>query len=401
MANSSPFNLIEEAPADPILGLTEAFNADTNPGKVNLGVGVYQNEEGKVPVLGTIREAEARWYEMENSKSYLPINGIPAYNKAVQELLLDKDSPLISSGQTITVQSLGGTGALKIGADFLRKFFPDSDIWISDPSWANHRQLFETAGFKVNTYPYFDKETMGLDFEGMFNEIKSLPSKSIVLLHACCHNPSGVDPDNEQWMKLVDLFKNSDLIPFFDFAYQGFGDGIDEDAFAIRSFAEAGIPILVASSFSKSLSIYRERVGALTLITSSEMESKKVLSQLKIIVRTNYSNPSSHGAQAACLVLSDPELCEKWHQEVADMRVRIQKMRQLFVEELKKNGIQKDFSFITRQKGMFSFSGLSKDAVNHLRQEYSIYIVGSGRICVAAMNETNIPVICEAIAKVM
>ncbi|MCP4138254.1 MAG: aspartate/tyrosine/aromatic aminotransferase [bacterium] len=401
MSNSSFFESIKMAPADPILGLTEAFNADTNPKKVNLGVGVYQNGAGKVPVLDTVRIAEARWYEKEDSKSYLPIPGIAQYNKAVQELLFGKDSPVISSGKGTTVQSLGGTGALKIGADFLRKFYPSSDIYISDPSWANHRQLFEAAGFTVKTYPYFDKATMGLDFDGMYNSIKELPPQSIVLLHACCHNPTGVDPDQEQWLKIRELFKESGLIPFFDFAYQGFGEGIDEDAFAIRSFAEAGIPCLVASSFSKSLSIYRERVGALTVITGNADEASRVLSQLKIIIRTNYSNPSSHGAQAAYIVLSDPELSKKWHDEVAEMRKRIQDMRKFFVTCLKENGITQDFSFIMEQKGMFSFSGLSKEMVQRLKDEYGIYIVGSGRICVAAMNENNIPYICEGIAKVI
>jgi aromatic-amino-acid transaminase len=399
MADFSIFKSIEQAPADPILGLTEAYNADTNPDKVNLGVGVYQNGEGKVPVLSTVRKAEALWYEKEDSKNYLPITGAPAYTKEVQKLVLGENSPLIDSGRVVTIQSLGGTGALKVGADFIKKFYPKAEIYISDPSWANHRALFEAAGFTVNTYPYFDKETMGLDFDNMYETIKGLPAGTVVLLHACCHNPTGVDPDKEQWLKLVDLFKDSDLLPFFDFAYQGFGEGIDEDAFAIRTFAEAGISCIIASSFSKSLSLYRERIGALTIITGNEDEAKKVTSQLKVTIRTNYSNPSSHGAQIAAIILSDEKLSKEWHKEVAEMRERIQAMRKLFVENLKEKGVEKDYSFIIKQKGMFSFSGLPKDVVQKLRDESSIYIVGSGRICVAAMNEKNVPIICDAIAK--
>jgi aromatic-amino-acid transaminase len=399
--DSARFAHIEAAPPDPILGLTDAYNADPNPNKVNLGVGVYQDGTGKVPVLKTVREAEARWYEQETTKSYLPIDGIPAYNKAVQELLFGANSQIVAEGKAVTIQSLGGTGALKIGADFLHQFFPQAGIWISNPSWANHLQLFEAAGFKVERYPYYDPATHGLDFEGMIGAIKNLPAGSVVLLHACCHNPTGVDPSSEQWAQIVEVFKTSDLIPFLDFAYQGFGEGLDEDAYAIRAFAEAGIPCLIASSFSKSMSIYRERVGALTILTGSAEESGRVLSQFKRIIRTNYSNAVSHGGQVAAIILTDPTLRQRWEAEVAEMRERIRTMRELFVKGLADQGVKDDFSFITRQNGMFSYTGFSKDVVQKMRDEYSIYIVGSGRVCLAAMNEKNIPVICQALATVL
>jgi aromatic-amino-acid transaminase len=399
-AQRSPFAGIEQAPPDPILGLTEAFNADTNPNKVNLGVGVYQDGNGKVPVLRAVREAEKRWYDQENSKSYLPIDGVPAYNKQVQALLLGADSPLIAAGRVVTVEALGGTGGLKIGADFLRRFFPEAAVYISQPSWENHRALFEAAGFKVDTYRYYDAETHGLDFDGMMASLRAIPAGSVVVLHACCHNPSGVDLTHEQWDQVVALFQASSLIPFLDFAYQGFGKGLDEDAYAVRKFAAAGIPCLISNSFSKSFSLYRERVGALTLITESAEEAKRVLSQVKRVIRTNYSNPPSHGGQVVALVLADPELRGLWEEELAEMRARIARMRTLFVQTLRAKGVQRDFSFIERQNGMFSFAGLPLEAVRKLRSDYSLYIVDSSRICVAAMNERNMDYICEAIAKV-
>lgn len=401
MPHVSPFVAIMQAPPDPILGLTEAYNADTNPNKVNLGVGVYQDETGKVPVLRVVREAEERWHAQENSKSYLPIDGVPAYNRAVQDLLFGADSPVIREGRAVTAQALGGTGALRIGADFLRRFFPESAVWISAPSWENHRALFEAAGFTVHTYPYYDPQTHGLDFEAMIGALQSLPPKSIVVLHACCHNPTGVDLTPEQWRIVADLFQSSDLIPFIDFAYQGFAESLEADAFAVRAFANAGIPCLIASSFSKSFSLYRERVGALSILTASAEESKRVLSQLKRVIRTNYSNPASHGAQIVGLVLADPELRARWEAELGEMRNRIQVMRTLFVKTLRAKGANGDFGFIEKQRGMFSYSGLPVDAVRRLRSEYSLYIVESGRICVAAMNSRNMGYICEAIAQVL
>jgi aromatic-amino-acid transaminase len=397
----SPFSAVTLAPADPILGLTEAFVADKNPNKVNLGVGVYQDGKGKVPVLSVVREAERRWYEKEDSKAYLPIDGLATYRQEVQNLLFGRDSELVKSGRVVTAQALGGTGALKLGADFLKRFLPQSDLYISKPSWENHRALFEAAGFTVKEYPYYKPETHGLDFEGMKAALDKLPENAIVLLHACCHNPTGVDLTASQWQEVVEISKARKLVPFIDFAYQGFGDGIEEDAVAVRAFSAAGIPFLIASSFSKSFSLYRERVGAVCFVTKDPDEAKRVTSQLKRVVRTNYSNPSSHGGQIVALVLSDPELRARWEVELAEMRQRIQSMRKLFVQKLAERGIKRDFSFIAQQKGMFSFSGIELEAVRRLRSDYGIYIVDSGRICVAAMNENNLGPVTEAIAKVL
>lgn len=397
----SPFSDVPLAPADPILGLTEAFLADKNPNKVNLGVGVYQDGKGKVPVLSVVREAEKRWYELESSKAYLPIDGLGAYRQQVQNLLFGRESALVKDGRVVTAQALGGTGALKLGADFLKRFLPKSELYISKPSWENHRALFEAAGFTVKEYPYYAPETHGLDFEGMKEALSRLPANAIVLLHACCHNPTGVDLTPEQWQQVVEIAKARSLVPFLDFAYQGFGGGIEEDAVAVRTFAAAGIPFLIASSFSKSFSLYRERVGAVCFVTRDADEAKRVTSQLKRVVRTNYSNPSSHGAQVVALVLGDSELYARWEVELGEMRTRIQRMRQLFVQKLAERGIERDFSFIAEQKGMFSFSGIELEAVRRLRSDFGIYIVDSGRICVAAMNENNLGPITEAIAKVL
>ncbi|HKO46891.1 MAG TPA: amino acid aminotransferase [Polyangiaceae bacterium] len=397
----SPFASIPLAPADPILGLTETFVADPNPKKVNLGVGVYQDGSGKVPVLAVVREAEKLWYEKEDSKSYLPIEGVPAYRKEVQELLLGRDSRLIAEGRAVTAQALGGTGALKVGADFLRRFLPESEVYISAPSWENHRALFESAGFVVKEYPYYAADRHGLDFAAMKSALAALPAKSIVLLHACCHNPTGVDLSAEQWQELIGIVAERDLMPFIDFAYQGFGDGIEQDAFAVRAFAAAGLPCLISSSFSKSFSLYRERVGAVTFVTADADETKRVTSQVKRTIRTNYSNPSSHGGQVVALVLGNPELRQKWESELTEMRLRIQKMRTLFVKQLEARGIKRDFSFIEQQRGMFSYSGLELEKVRKLRSDFGIYIVDSGRICLAAMNEKNLEYITDAIAKVL
>jgi aromatic-amino-acid transaminase len=397
----SPFSEVTLAPADPILGLTEAFVADKNPNKVNLGVGVYQDGRGKVPVLSVVREAERRWYEKEDSKAYLPIDGLAAYRTEVQNLLFGRDSSLVKEGRVVTAQALGGTGALKLGADFLRRFLPKSDLYISQPSWENHRALFEAAGFTVKEYAYYAPKTHGLDFDGMRNALNALSPNTIVLLHACCHNPTGVDLTAAQWQEVVEIVKARSLVPFIDFAYQGFGEGIEEDAVAVRAFAASGVSFLVASSFSKSFSLYRERVGAICFVTKDADEAKRVTSQLKRVVRTNYSNPSSHGGQVVALVLADAELRTRWEGEVAEMRQRIQNMRNLFVQRLAERGIKRDFSFIAHQRGMFSYSGLELDAVRRLRSDFGIYIVDSGRICVAAMNENNLGPITEAIAKVL
>ena len=397
----SPFTEIPQAPPDPIIGVTEAFNRDTNPKKVNLGVGVYQDGSGKVPVLRAVRKAEERWLSEENSKSYLPIDGVPAYNRAVQELLFGPESRVIGEGQACTVQGLGGTGALRVGADFLKRFSGASTVWISSPSWENHRALFEAAGFEVKSYPYYDVNSHGVDFDGMARGLADAPRNSIVVLHACCHNPTGVDLNPAQWGSVIDLVQSRELIPYIDFAYQGFGDGIDEDAFAVRAFADARVPCVISSSFSKSLSLYRERVGALTVLTQDADESKRVLSQLKRVIRTNYSSPSSHGGQVAAIVLGDPSLRALWEEELTEMRERIKRMRSLFVRTLREKGVRLDFSFIERQNGMFSYSGLSADHARKLRDEHSVYIVESGRICVAALNEGNVGYVCDSIAGVL
>jgi aromatic-amino-acid transaminase len=398
---SSPFSEIPLAPPDPILGLTEAFQADKNPQKVNLGVGVYQDGTGKVPVLKVVREAEKRWYEKEDSKSYLPIDGVPLYNSEVKRLLFGNDSTIVKEGRAVTAQALGGTGALKLGADFLKRFVPGAGLYISAPSWENHRAVFESAGYSVGEYTYYDAQKQGVDFEGMLASLGKLPVKSIVLLHACCHNPTGVDLDAAQWSQVATLMKERGLIPYVDFAYQGFGAGISEDAVAVRAFVDAGAPFLIASSFSKSFSLYRERVGAITLVTESADEAKRVTSQLKRVIRTNYSNPSSHGAQVVALVLSDPELRKQWEAELTEMRERIQRMRGLFVEKLAQKGVKRDFSFIKRQNGMFSYSGIALEQVRKLRSDFGLYIVDSGRICLAALNEKNVDYVTDSIAKVL
>ena len=397
----SPFAEIPLAAADPILGLTETFQSDKNPKKVNLGVGVYQDGSGKVPVLSVVRDAEKLWFEKEDSKAYLPIDGVPAYRKAVQELLLGRDAEPALAERTITAQALGGTGAPKLGADFLRRFLPGSDVYISAPSWENHRALFESAGFAVKEYTYYSAERHGLDFAGMRASLSSMPAKSIVLLHACCHNPTGVDLGPAEWDEVVGIVRERGLVPFVDFAYQGFGDGIEADAAAVRAFTGAGLPCVISSSFSKSFSLYRERVGAISFVTSDADEAKRVTSQIKRTIRTNYSSPSSHGGQVVALVLGSPELRQKWEAELTEMRTRIQKMRTLFVQRLKARGIARDFSFIEQQRGMFSYSGLELDKVRRLRSEFGIYIVDSGRICLAAMNENNLDYITDSIAQVL
>jgi aromatic-amino-acid transaminase len=364
-------------------------------------VGVYQDGAGKVPILQVVSEAQRRRLDAEDTKNYMPIDGLPAFNQQVQALLFGADSPVVVEGRAVTAQALGGTGALKVGADFLKRFFPASQVWISNPSWENHRALFEAAGFTVNNYPYYDPETHGLDFNAMLNALKGLPARSVVVLHACCHNPTGVDLSREEWSRVVDLFQTADLIPFLDFAYQGFSEGLDADAFAVRAFAEAGVPCLIANSFSKSFALYRERVGALTIVTPSEEEARRVRSQVKRVIRTNYSSPPSHGGQIVAAVLADADLRARWERELTEMRERIHQMRDLFVRRLREKGVEQDFSFIKRQRGMFTYSGLSREVVDRLRDEYGIYIVGSGRICVAALNEKNSEYVCEAIAETL
>jgi len=399
--SSSFFANIEMAPRDPILGITEAFNADQNPDKINLGVGVYYDDNGKVPLLDCVRQAEAQLAQNFTPRTYLPIDGLAAYDKAVKELVFGADSAVVQAQRVITAQALGGTGALKLGADFLKRFAPQAQVWISDPSWENHRALFESAGFTVNNYPYYDAQTRGVDFAGMVNALETIPAGSIVVLHACCHNPTGADLNEAQWTQVIRIVTERALLPFLDMAYQGFGDGIVEDGQVVRLFAQAGGPLLVSNSFSKSFSLYGERVGALSIVAASAEETARVLSQLKRVIRTNYSNPPIHGGQVVATVLATPELRQRWEDELAGMRVRIRDMRRTLVEKLRVAVPGHSFDFVMKQRGMFSYSGLTKAQVERLRQEFSIYAVDTGRICVAALNSRNIDRTVHAIAQVV
>ncbi|PTR23869.1 MULTISPECIES: amino acid aminotransferase [unclassified Pseudomonas] len=397
----SLFSAVEMAPRDPILGLNEAFNADTRTNKVNLGVGVYCNEEGKIPLLRAVVEAETIRAAQHVSRGYLPIDGIAAYDHAVQKLLFGNDSPLIAAGRVITTQAVGGTGALKIGADFLKQLLPNAVVAISDPSWENHRALFETAGFPVQNYRYYDAATHDVNRTGMLEDLKALPNGSIIVLHACCHNPTGVDLSPADWKNVLEVVKAKGHVPFLDMAYQGFGDGIDEDAAAVRLFAESGLTFFASSSFSKSFSLYGERVGALSIVSESKEESARVLSQVKRVIRTNYSNPPTHGASVVAAVLNSPELRAQWEAELAEMRLRIRGMRTQMVDLLAQKAPQRDFSFVGRQCGMFSYSGLSVEQVHRLRNEFGIYALDTGRICVAALNQSNIKAVTDAIVQVI
>ena len=398
---SSIFSAIDMAPRDPILGITEAFNADTNPNKINLGVGVYYDDNGKVPLLECVRKAEAVLAEQQAPRTYLPIEGLAAYDKAVQELVFGADSAVIQEKRAITAQAVGGTGALKLGADFLKRFSPDSQVYISDPSWENHRALFESAGFVVNNYTYYDASTRGVNFTGMLADVKAMPAGAIVLLHACCHNPTGADLTSDQWGQVIDAVKAQGLIPFLDMAYQGFGSGIAEDGAVVGRFAAAGVPLLISNSFSKSFSLYGERVGALSIVGASAEEAARLLSQLKRVIRTNYSNPPLHGGKVVATALTTPELRQLWEEELAGMRVRIKEMRNQFVEKLKAKAPSHNFDFVREQVGMFSYSGLTMEQVGRLRTEHSIYAVDTGRICVAALNSKNIDRVIDAIAQVL
>ena len=397
----SLFSAVEMAPRDPILGLNEAFNADPRPTKVNLGVGVYTNEDGRIPLMRAVAEAENILTATHAPRGYLPIEGIAAYDKAVQTLLFGADSKLLSEGRVITAQALGGTGALKIGADFLKRLLPDATVAISDPSWENHRALFEAAGFPVRNYRYYDAFSNGVNRGGMLEDLKNLPPRSIVVLHACCHNPTGVDLGMDDWQAILEILREREHVPFLDIAYQGFGDGIEEDAAAVRLFAEWDLTFFVSSSFSKSFSLYGERVGALSIVTGSKDETSRVLSQLKRVIRTNYSNPPTHGASVVASVLNIPELRAMWEAELGEMRERIRGMRMAMVEQLAKLGAKRDFSFVAQQRGMFSYSGLTTEQVDRLKNEFGIYAVGTGRICVAALNQRNLPTVTQAIAQVL
>ncbi len=414
------FAAVEMAPRDPILGLTEQFIADPNPAKVNLGVGVYFDDDGKLPVLACVKAAEAQLIQAARPRGYLPIDGIAAYDKCVQGLVFGADSQVLRAGRVATVQALGGTGGLKVGADFLKKLNPGAKVLISDPSWENHRALFTNAGFAVASYAYYDAEGSrraaadrtgrdaaadgaadGVNFAAMLADLNDAPAGSIVVLHACCHNPTGYDLTTAQWTHVISACKVHGLVPFLDLAYQGFGDGIEVDGAVVQQFVASGLDFLVATSFSKSFSLYGERVGALSVVCASKDDAARVLSQLKILIRTNYSSPPTHGAQIVTAVLESPELRHQWEQELAGMRQRIKQMRSLLADKLKAAGVAQDFSFITRQRGMFSYSGLSQPQMLRLRNEFGVYGIDTGRICVAALNTRNIDRVVAAIAKVL
>lgn len=397
----SLFHAIDMAPKDATIGVNDMFIADPDPRKINLGVGIYQDPEGRVPLLACVKQAEQLVVGQSAARTYLPIDGLAAYRQAVQELLFGAGSAAVKENRVVTVQALGGTGALKIGADFLRRFSCSEQVWVSDPSWENHRGLFETAGFEVRHYPYYDAAARGVNFEGMLDALHEMRAGSIVLLHPCCHNPTGFDLGDEQWDQVIDLVARRGLIPFIDLAYQGFGDGIEEDCRVVRRFADAGTALFVANSFSKSFSLYGERVGALSIVTGSADEATRVLSQLKRVVRTNYSNPPMHGGRIVATILATPELRQLWDEELAAMRLRIREMRGALVDRLKAKAPGRDFDFVLRQRGMFSYSGLTERQVDFLRTEYSIYAIATGRLCIAAMNDRNIDRVSDAIARTL
>ena len=397
----SLFTAVEMAPRDPILGLNEQFASDNNPNKVNLGVGVYFDDNGKLPLLQCVQAAEKAMMDKPTARGYLPIDGIAAYDAAVKSLVFGADSEPVSSGRVATVQGIGGTGGLKIGADFLKKISPNAKVLISDPSWENHRALFTNAGFQVDTYAYYDAEKRGVNFDGMLASLNAATAGTILILHACCHNPTGYDITAAQWDQVISVVKAKNLTAFLDMAYQGFGHGITEDGAVIAKFVAAGLNFFVSTSFSKSFSLYGERVGALSVVCADKEECGRVLSQLKIVIRTNYSNPPIHGGAVVAAVLANPEWRATWEKELGEMRVRIKAMRQKLIDGLKAAGVKQDMSFITTQIGMFSYSGLNKDQMVRLRSEFGVYGTDTGRMCVAALNSKNIDYVCQSIAKVM
>jgi aspartate/tyrosine/aromatic aminotransferase len=395
------FERIESAPPDAILGITVEFREDPNPKKINLSVGVYQDSTGKTPILESVQRAGQLVMERQKSMSYLPIPGSPAYAKAVQQLMFGAGSEVETSGRAATSHTPGGTGALRVAADFIHQQMPRATVWLTQPTWPNHPQIFAAAGVPTKSFPYFDAKTNSLAFEEAITAIEKMPAGDVIMLHGCCHNPTGIDPTPEQWQKLADVIYGRDLLPMLDFAYQGFADGIQEDAAGLKAFCRPGAELIVCSSFSKNFGLYCERVGALTIVAKDAAAAKTVQSQVNVCIRSNYSNPPAHGAELVTTVLGDAELRKLWEQEVAQMRGRINGMRELLVKTLKAKGVPGDYSFITRQRGMFSFSGLTPEQVQALKKKYSIYIVGSGRINVAGITEQNVGPLCEAIADVV
>ena len=395
------FQHVPPYPGDPILGLMAAFLSDTRPRKVNLGIGIYYDESGKVPVLRCVQAAEARIAAMALPKAYLPMEGLEAYRAAVQKLLFGEDHPLLKAGCVATIQTIGGSGALKVGADFLKATFPDSQVWVSDPTWDNHRSIFAGAGFIVNDYPYYDGKKGVLGIEAMLDCLKSLPRRSIVLLHPCCHNPTGLDPSRTEWLRILDVLKAGELIPFLDIAYQGFGDGFEEDAFFVRALADAGLSFAVSNSFSKNFSLYAERCGGLSIICPDAQQAAQVFGQLKFNIRRNYSSPPMYGALVVSTVLGDPALKAEWQAEVGEMRTRIKAMRQRLFDVLSAKAPGRDFGYLITQRGMFSYSGLSPEQVDRLREEFGVYLVRTGRMCIAGLNEGNVDYVAESIAAVL
>mgnify|MGYP003357083575 CR=1 FL=1 len=395
------FQHVEFYPGDPILSLVETFQADKRPEKVNLGIGIYLDEAGRLPVLSSVRTAEVARAAVAQPRSYLPMEGLEAFRHGVQRLLFGAEHPALQEGRIATIQTLGGSGALKIGADFLARWFPEAKVYVSDPTWDNHKGIFRGAGFEVGVYPYYDPATGGLKFDEMLAFFAALPRNSMLVLHPCCHNPTGADLMQSQWREIIEVMRARGLVPFLDMAYQGFADGIAEDALALNLFAASGMQFFVSSSFSKSFSLYGERVGALSVVCSSKDEAARVLSQLKLTIRTNYSNPPTHGAAVVSAVLNTPEWRALWEKELGEMRTRIKAMRQALADGLKAAGVTQDMSFIVNQVGMFSYSGLSKEQMQRLRSEFGVYGTDSGRLCVAALNSRNIDHVCQAIAAVM
>lgn len=391
------FEKLEMAPADPILGLTEAFNKDPNPNKINLGVGVYKDEAGNTPIMNSVRKAEKVLVETEKTKNYLPIPGAPAYGKVVQELVFGKENKIFAA----TAHTPGGTGALRAAGDFLKKYSPNAKVWVSDPTWPNHNGVFAAAGFTVGKYPYYNAQTRSLDFTGMLSALNTMNAGDIVVLHACCHNPSGIDPTKEQWKQIAEVIARKNLLPLIDFAYQGLGRGLEEDAEGVRIMAAAVNEMVVCSSFSKNFGLYNERVGAISIKGATQDATDKAFSHLKSTIRVLYSNPPSHGGSVVTTIMNNPDLRKEWEAEVADIRGRIKEMRELFVKTLKAKGVKQDFSFLTTQYGMFSFSGLSDEQVKTLKEKYGIYIVGGGRMNVAGMTKANMQPLCDAIAEVL
>ncbi len=395
------FEQFTPAPPDAILGLTEAFKKDPNPNKINLGVGVYKDEAGNTPVLRSVRQAEERILHQEKTKTYLPIEGSPAYAAATQELLFGADHEVIQSQRAATAQAPGGTGALRVAADLIRKLMPGTRVWLSTPTWPNHPSVFQAAGLEIGTYPYFDAAANSVAFDDLLAALREIPSGDAVVLHACCHNPTGVDLNAEQWRAVADVVAERGLLPILDFAYQGFSTGLREDAMGLLELARPGVELMVANSYSKNFGLYAERVGALTVVAKDAQAAGTMLSHVKQVIRANFSNPPAHGSAIVTTILGDPALRRQWEDEVAEMRDRINTMRHLFVETLNEKGVARDFSFIARQRGMFSFSGLNPEQVKRLRDEYAIYIVGSGRISVAGMSTQSMDYLCSAIADVL